>query len=558
MDDLVGQRLGRYRVDRLLGSGGMGAVYAGVQLDLGRPVAIKVLRPELSMDASIAQRFKREAEIAASLHHPHSAQVTDFGVEDGRPFLVMDLLEGESLGALLEREGALDEARVRRIALQILAALASAHERGVVHRDLKPENVFVQHTSGMDLVKLLDFGIARVVDADAQMTKTGAVLGTPAYMSPEQARGRAVDARSDVFSLGAVLYEALSGRRAFDGANHHELLFAVVEQTPPPLSEVAPATSAELAAIVERAMSKDASARFASASEMRAAIEGEANTLPLGGATPPPRERSQAAFANTVASDPGSPRTPEPPVAARPSRRWLPYVVLGIGISIAASAWGALEEQLFDPPSAASPAPIAGVEPTPSLQTPAPQPPAPQTPAPQTPAPQTPASSDPPLVPLAPRAEAPPPSAPPAPSDPPDEEEHDAHAPSPAAGRMERCSGSPREMFLMTGRTNLRYSGLNPRGFRHTDAPAVRARAAEIAPRIARCFRGRYTDTSVDFDLSVAAGGEVTSVRTYQFCPLDPAAARCAEGVVSAAFPHIDGEGSGVLRVSFARTQPRR
>ena len=181
---------GKYRIVRKLGEGGMGAVYAAVQEPLGRKVAVKVLLPVLARDATLVGRFQREAELAASLGHPNIVQVTDFGVDDGSAFLVMDLLDGESLGSALERETALAPSRVCFIAAQVLSALEAAHARGVVHRDLKPDNIYLTSVSGVaDLVKLLDFGIARLTegDGDQKMTATGQVLGTPAYMPSRRA-----------------------------------------------------------------------------------------------------------------------------------------------------------------------------------------------------------------------------------------------------------------------------------------------------------------------------------------------------------------------------------
>ena len=300
---------GKYRIVRKLGEGGMGAVYVSVQEPLGRKVAVKVLLPVLARDATLVGRFQREAELAASLGHPNIVQVTDFGVDDeGSAFLVMDLLDGESLGGLLEREVALAPNRVRFISTQVLSALEAAHARGVVHRDLKPDNIYLTSVSGVaDLVKLLDFGIARLIegDGDHKMTATGQVLGTPAYMSPEQARGKPVDARSDLYALGVVMYEALSGRMPVNGSNYHELMFAIVGETPTPLAELVPGLDPALVAVVERSMAKDPNARYANAAEMRAALDALG---PLQASSPsrvpsvPPvtRDVSAAAMAATI------------------------------------------------------------------------------------------------------------------------------------------------------------------------------------------------------------------------------------------------------------------
>ncbi|MFT5359231.1 MAG: serine/threonine protein kinase, partial [Polyangiales bacterium] len=175
-----GDTLARYRLERPLGAGGMGSVWLAVQEGLGRRVALKVMHPAIALDPSLAARFRQEAEVAASFNHPGIVPVTDFGVDEGRPFLVMDFLEGESLDAILTREAPLPPERVAFFAIQVLAALEAMHERKIVHRDLKPDNIFVSASSGVpDIARLLDFGIARVVerDGDAKMTTTGQILG---------------------------------------------------------------------------------------------------------------------------------------------------------------------------------------------------------------------------------------------------------------------------------------------------------------------------------------------------------------------------------------------
>ena len=267
---------GRYRVGKRLGEGGMGAVYEALQVDIGRRVALKLLHPELSEDAELVARFRREAEASASLGDPNIVQVTDFGhSEEHGAFLVMELLSGAPLASVLANEGKLPPARVAFIAHQVLGALASAHRAGIVHRDLKPDNVFLTSVSGIaDIVKLLDFGIAKLIANDGgQRTATGVVLGTPAYMSPEQARGREVDARTDLYAVGVLMYQALSGRLPYRASNYNAILFAIIEETPPPLGELRPDLDPSLIAVIERAMAKEPSDRFASAEEMREALE---------------------------------------------------------------------------------------------------------------------------------------------------------------------------------------------------------------------------------------------------------------------------------------------
>ncbi|MEM9072110.1 MAG: protein kinase [Myxococcota bacterium] len=340
---------GKYRIERALGEGGMGAVYAGVQEPLQRRVAIKVLHPALAKDATLVARFRREAEVAAGLGHSNIVQVTDFGVHEGRAFLVMDLLQGEPLADAMER-GPFEESRLKFIVSQVLSALEAAHAKDIVHRDLKPDNIYLTNMSGVaDIVKLLDFGIARLVDGgDAKMTTTGQILGTPAYMSPEQARGKPVDARTDLYSLGVVMYEALSGHMPINGSNYHELMFAIVGEKPTPLAEHCPHLSPSLVELVERAMAKDRDARFQSAAEMRAAIEAlgplEVSRPAAVASVPPTRpsatvpKSTPEAFAATMATPAAiRPQTPVATTAGAPKRSG---VLLALGLLGAALAGG--------------------------------------------------------------------------------------------------------------------------------------------------------------------------------------------------------------------------
>jgi serine/threonine-protein kinase len=281
-----GQTLGgRYLVRERLGQGGWGSVFAALQTDLGRPVAVKVLHLDVAIERDGLARFEREARAAAALGHPNIAQVTDFQAAPGEPpFLVMELLSGETLGAAIAREGRLPAPRVAWIAHQILSALEAAHGAGIVHRDVKPDNVFLVSASGVqDLVKLLDFGIAKLAEQAEQagdgrrgqepMTADGAMMGSPAYMAPEQITGGAVDLRTDLYAVGATMYRALTGAYPFDAQTLHALLLAITQQPLRPVTSLEPRVDPAFAAIVERALGKDPSARFASASEMRAALE---------------------------------------------------------------------------------------------------------------------------------------------------------------------------------------------------------------------------------------------------------------------------------------------
>jgi len=256
----------------------MGTVYAAIQEGLGRRVAVKLLDPRLAEDRDQLERFRREAEVVASLGHPNIVQVTDFQYPDEanpQPFLVMELLRGESLGACIARQSALPFGRVAFIAAQVLSALTAAHHAGVVHRDIKPDNVFLLSDAAVpDTVKVLDFGIAKMsASGQAKLTTTGAMLGTPAFMAPEQARGAVdVDARADLYAVGAMMYQALTGKLPYEAPSVPALLFAIVETSPAPLGEARPDVPTELVAIVERAMAKDRNARFADAEAMRRAL----------------------------------------------------------------------------------------------------------------------------------------------------------------------------------------------------------------------------------------------------------------------------------------------
>lgn len=260
----------RYQLLELVGRGGMGAVYEAIQLDLGRRVAVKVL---LDVDADALARFRQEALASASINHPHVVQVTDLVVTEGSPpFIVMELLAGEPLSALLDR-GPLPIGRAVRIASQTLAALAEAHRAGVVHRDVKPSNVFlVAMPDATDHAKLLDFGIAKLVDAGGYRTATGLMVGTPAYISPEQARGLPLDARADIHAMGLVLFEMIAGRRAFTERDVPGILTAVCTIAPPRLDVLVKDVPRALADVVARATAKIPAQRFSSADDMAAAL----------------------------------------------------------------------------------------------------------------------------------------------------------------------------------------------------------------------------------------------------------------------------------------------
>jgi serine/threonine-protein kinase len=254
---------GRYRLDERIAVGGMGEVWSGLDTLLGRTVAVKCLKPEYVGHPEFSERFRAEARHAAGLSHPGNASVYDYGEQtspEPAAWLVMELVDGEPLSALLHREGPLDPDRALDIVGQAALALEAAHQAGVVHRDVKPGNLMVRHDG---VVKVTDFGIARATDA-VPLTKTGTVLGTAHYLSPEQASGRPITPASDVYSLGAVAYECLAGRRPFVGDNPVAVATAHVRETPPPLPPDVPAPVSEL---VLRALEKDPAARPATAGD---------------------------------------------------------------------------------------------------------------------------------------------------------------------------------------------------------------------------------------------------------------------------------------------------
>jgi CheY-like chemotaxis protein len=293
---------GRYRIGRLLGTGGMGAVYEATREDLGQMrVAVKVLHASLAEDATLLSRFRREAETVGLINHPNIVRILDFHAESAEPpILVMELLDGVSLRQEFVRHGRFTQARAVFVASQLLAALAAVHRAQVIHRDIKPENVLLTAMSGLgDIVKVLDFGVAKQLEAvhSEKLTQTGMVLGTPTYMAPEHARGGAIDTRSDLYSVGALMYEALTGQAPYTGDNYNALLFAIQQGTPAPLAGVRPDLDPELVSVVVRAMRTEPSERFQTAEEM---IDALAPWLKLDSGSNTPPASSPAAFAPTV------------------------------------------------------------------------------------------------------------------------------------------------------------------------------------------------------------------------------------------------------------------
>jgi len=294
----------RYRLLSLLGEGGMGAVYKAEHIRMGKALALKVLRGAFAREPGAVARFRAEAQIVSRLSHPHTIAVFDFGeLADADGFyLAMEYVPGRDLAALLREEQALPEARALEIGQQILGSLAEAHDAGIVHRDMKPGNVMLMRTrSGEDFVKVLDFGIAKLRDeaASASTTSAGAIIGTPNYLSPEQARGQLIDARADLYSVGALLYELVAGRPPFHGMSPVAVVSAHLHDPPPPLLSVAPHVSEEFSAIVHKALEKRPERRWASADELRGAL------LQLAGARSSPPAPRGARTPRTAAAASG-------------------------------------------------------------------------------------------------------------------------------------------------------------------------------------------------------------------------------------------------------------
>jgi serine/threonine protein kinase len=275
----ISQQIGAYRIIELLGKGGMGEVYLAIDPRLGRRVAIKLLPTEFTADAERVRRFEQEARAASALNHPNIITIHEIGQADGAQYIVEEYIDGETLRQRMNRERmTLTEApTILDVAIQIAAALAAAHEAGIIHRDIKPENVMKRRDG---IVKVLDFGLAKLTEPSAPAvdtqaptraaasTETGVVMGTPRYMSPEQARGEKVDARTDIFSFGVVLYEMVAGHPPFAGATASETIAAILRDSPPPLTDHAPEAPRELERIVDKALGKNREERYQTIAEL--------------------------------------------------------------------------------------------------------------------------------------------------------------------------------------------------------------------------------------------------------------------------------------------------
>jgi eukaryotic-like serine/threonine-protein kinase len=272
--DYTGKTLAdKYHLTTLLGEGGMGAVYRGEHIVIGKKVAVKFLHADLAQNAEVVKRFYREAQAAAAIGHDSIIDVLDVGVSsENEPYLVMEYLEGESLGDMLGRTGPLELSAALGILEPTLRALHAAHAKGIVHRDLKPDNIFiVRQPSGPPKIKLIDFGISKFTEGGSaeKLTQTGSVMGTPAYMAPEQARGAtSLDHRADLYSVGVILYEMLTGKLPFSGANFTELIVNILTAEPLPPSAAHPGFPREAEPIVLKALARNPADRFANAEAM--------------------------------------------------------------------------------------------------------------------------------------------------------------------------------------------------------------------------------------------------------------------------------------------------
>ena len=334
-DRLIGAQLaGKYRILQKIGAGGMGAVYTAVQDPIDRQVAIKVLLRTLAGDEVAVRRFEQEARAISRMQHPHTVTIYDFGRTDSdgdeRLYIVMEHLKGETLAQVLRADGVLVPPRACRIMRQVCASLADAHAAGIIHRDLKPDNVFLTEVGGdKDWVKVLDFGVAKLVDSKGAgaLTQTGMIFGTPKYMSPEQAEGRPIDHRADIYAIGVVLYELLVGRPPFVADTPVGLLLKHIAEPPPPFADIRPGVAVDrrLESIVMRALAKSPEDRPQTAVEFGRALEaferrptGLSLEVARGASRDPVRESPTEMDPGTVPGPLTSPRSPARPAAAFP------------------------------------------------------------------------------------------------------------------------------------------------------------------------------------------------------------------------------------------------
>jgi tRNA A-37 threonylcarbamoyl transferase component Bud32 len=376
---MIGQTFGNYRVTQLIGEGGMGVVYLAEHPGIGRRAAVKVLRPGLTDNAEITKRFFNEARAANAIRHPGIVEVFDCGtLASGTSYIVMELLEGENLAARLRRDGRLSIADARRIAAQTASALAAAHAAGIVHRDLKPDNLYLvpdYRDASSELVKVLDFGIAKLgqqgSNTSSVRTRTGSVMGTPAYMSPEQCRGtREIDYRTDIYALGVILYEMLCGRAPFVSEGFGEMVHLHISEPPPPPRTFNAAIPEDLEHLILWCLAKEPAERVQTMGDVHAALTGRPTPARVTAATQPqrlaqpqpavPTTFTQAAHAKDLGTD----------VVSRPRGRKTPIVALAVMAAVGVISWQKSRSGKSRPADTVTVAPATAVPPAPAAPLP--------------------------------------------------------------------------------------------------------------------------------------------------------------------------------------------
>jgi tRNA A-37 threonylcarbamoyl transferase component Bud32 len=457
---MVGRVVGSYRIVEKIGEGGMGAVYRAVDEMLEREVAVKAIRPELAREPEIVERFRAEAKILARIHHPAIATIYSFFHDGGELFLAMEYVFGRTLSAVLTSDGALPWRRAVALLSSCLDGIEQAHRAGIIHRDLKPDNLML---TPADTLKVMDFGIARMPGSN-HLTRTGLLVGTLRYVAPEQIRGEEVDRRTDVYALGVVLYQMLTGRVPFDGPTDFLILKAQLEDPPQPPSSVVPEIPAWLDRIVLKALAKAPADRFQTVEELRVFLAGQ-GSLPLPGEATmdlptlvlPPRPTAAAppASPETIETDrPRLPVTPPPGTSYRPVREAggkrgiliAVATVLALGIALTALFLGTRRgpEPAAAPPARPAPAPVpaaSGPAPVQAETTVA------ASPAPQPAAPMV-SASPPPPAPKRRERESPRPAVSPEPTVAAPAPEKTAPAPEPAPAQEETL---PQDLPRLTG-----------------------------------------------------------------------------------------------------------